>query len=140
MAHSIQTDRLLIRNFKASAIKDYYEYASIPGLGEQAGWVHHESIEESKEVLKGLIKRDDVFAIVLKSENKVIGSISISPRSYDDNLPSSLKQRSLGYLLSTKYWHHGYASEAIKAITHYAFEYLKCDILWASSLADNLRS
>ena len=42
----IETNRLLLRSFKQSDLKDFYEYASIEGVGEMAGWPHHKSIEE----------------------------------------------------------------------------------------------
>ena len=69
----IETERLLLRSFRKSDLEDLYEYAKVLGVGEMAGWKHHESIEESKLILNRFIENDKTFAIVLKSENKVIG-------------------------------------------------------------------
>ena len=45
----IQTDRLILRPFKQEDLKDFFEYASVEGVGEMAGWRHHESIEKLKK-------------------------------------------------------------------------------------------
>ena len=47
----IETERLILRPFLISDIDDLYEYASVSGVGEMAGWKHHESREESMEIL-----------------------------------------------------------------------------------------
>ena len=44
----IETDRLLLRSFKPSDLDDFYEYASVEGVGEMAGWKHHENKEISQ--------------------------------------------------------------------------------------------
>ena len=52
----LETERLILREWKLSDAKDLYEYASVPGVGEKAGWSHHESLSESKAILKDLWK------------------------------------------------------------------------------------
>ena len=47
----IETERLILRAFMPSDLDDFYEYASVEGVGEMAGWHHHESIEKSQEIL-----------------------------------------------------------------------------------------
>ena len=49
---TIETERLLLRPFAESDLEDFYAYASVPGVGEWAGWPHHESIETSMKILK----------------------------------------------------------------------------------------
>lgn len=34
----IETERLILRPFKQSDLDDFYEYASVEGVGEMAGW------------------------------------------------------------------------------------------------------
>ena len=70
----IKTDRLILRAFNDSDLKDFYEYAKTPGLGEMAGWPHHQSIEDTKKVLDNFKKDKDVLAI--EKEGKVIGSLN----------------------------------------------------------------
>lgn len=43
----IETKRLILRSWRESDLNDFYEYASVDGVGEMAGWKHHESIKTS---------------------------------------------------------------------------------------------
>ena len=47
----IKTERLTLRPWKNSDLDDFFEYASVPGVGEAAGWPHHKTKEESKNIL-----------------------------------------------------------------------------------------
>jgi len=52
---NLETSRLLLRPFCESDLADLYAYASVPGVGEMAGWPHHESIEASEGILRSFI-------------------------------------------------------------------------------------
>ena len=39
----IETERLVLRAFRQSDLEDFFEYASVDGVGEMAGWQHHEN-------------------------------------------------------------------------------------------------
>lgn len=73
----IETERLILRPFKKSDLEDFYEYASVNGVGEMAGWNHHKNIVESAAILDEFINEDKTFAIFLKESNKVIGSLGV---------------------------------------------------------------
>lgn len=73
----LETDRLILRPWKEADLNDFYQYASIPGVGEMAGWKHHNSIEVSEKILQSFISGKNVFAIVYKENNKVIGSLGL---------------------------------------------------------------
>ena len=47
----IHTARLILRAWREEDLHDFYEYASVEGVGEKAGWKHHQSVEESKKIL-----------------------------------------------------------------------------------------
>lgn len=63
----IETERLILRAFKPTDLEAFYEYASVEGVGEMAGWKHHKSIDESQEIMNSFINNDKVFAICLKA-------------------------------------------------------------------------
>ena len=44
----LETERLTLRALAMADLDDFYAYASMPGVGERAGWKHHESREESE--------------------------------------------------------------------------------------------
>lgn len=46
---TIETERLILRPWKQTDLDDFFEYASVDGVGEMAGWKHHE-IKKSLKV------------------------------------------------------------------------------------------
>ena len=132
----IETDRLVLRRFKLSDLSDFYEYAKNPNVGPNAGWDFHKSKEESLLILRNFILSDEVWAIELKNEKKVIGSIGLHKDRKRDNKEAKM----LGYVLSENYWGKGYATEASKALIEYAFMELSTDILSVYHYSFNERS
>lgn len=117
-----ETERLILRPWLISDLNDFYEYASVEGVGEAAGWKHHESIEESKKILQAFIEEKNVFAIVLKDENKVIGSLGLHCSwANDDSEFKGYRQKEIGYVLSKSYWGKGLMTEAVKAVIPFCF-------------------
>ena len=43
----LETERLILRAWEITDLDDFFEYASINGVGEKAGWEHHKSKDES---------------------------------------------------------------------------------------------
>jgi len=125
----IITKRLIIRPWKVEDSSDLYEYAKSELVGPRAGWKPHKSEEESKEIINMFIKNNDSYAIVLKSENKVIGSIGLHNRKPDIDL-QDLEQREIGYVLNPKYWGNGYMPEAVNAIIDYGFNKINLELIW----------
>ena len=37
----LKTNRLILRPWRLEDLDDFYEYASVEGVGEMAGWKHH---------------------------------------------------------------------------------------------------
>ena len=68
----LETERLILRAWEIKDLDNFFEYASVNGVGEKAGWEHHKSKDESLEILKMFIDEKKVFAIVLKENQKVI--------------------------------------------------------------------
>lgn len=135
---TLETKRLILRLWQDSDLEDLYEYASKEGVGENAGWPKHNSIEDSKEVLDMFISLKDVYAILYKENNKVIGSVGIHDRTKDEY--SSKTQKEIGYVLSKSYWGQGLMSEAVKEVIKYCFNDLNIDILWCGHFDFNERS
>ncbi|MCK7489256.1 MAG: GNAT family N-acetyltransferase [Anaerotruncus sp.] len=118
----LTTPRLELREWKLEDAPDMFAYASPPTVGPAAGWPVHQSLEESETIIRRFIQSDDTWAVVLKSENKVIGSVG--PHAKTD-LKGHV-ERELGYVLSTPYEGHGLMTEACQAVIAYAFDELKC--------------
>lgn len=137
---TLETKRLILRNFKESDLNDFFEYASVEGVGEKAGWPHHTDVEVTKKILHEFIEKDEVYAVVLKDTNKVIGSLGLHHNSFDPEAYPDAVQRELGYVLAKPYWGKGLMPEAVKAAITYAFEELKLDVLWCGHFEENHQS
>ena len=136
---SLNSERLILRNWQESDSSDLYEYAKSELVGPNAGWKPHQNEEESKEIIKMFIKNNDSYAIVLKSENKVIGSIGLHHRKPDETL-NDLKQREIGYVLNPNYWGKGFIPEAVNCLLNYGFNELNLDLIWCGHFDFNNNS
>ena len=127
----IETERLLLREFERHDLCDLYEYASVEGVGEMAGWKHHETIEKTQEILNNFIEENKTFAIVLKENNKVIGSLGIEKYGMEHALTEfdGYLGRELGFVLGKNYWGKGLMPEAVSAVIRYLFDDLHFDFL-----------
>ncbi len=127
----IETSRLFLRPFCLDDLDDFYHYASVEGIGERAGWAHHQNIDESLQILNLFIANDNVFAIVDKSTNRVIGSLSVEKYRMEDKLTEfdNYLGRELGFVLSKDFWGKGLATEAVNGVVDYLFNELNIDFL-----------
>ena len=71
----IETERLILRAWQESDLNDFFEYASVDGVGQRCGWIPHKNREESRGILAMFIAEKKTFA--LEYEGKVIGSLGI---------------------------------------------------------------
>ena len=137
----LETDRLILRAWEITDLDDFFECASVKGVGEKAGWEHHKSKDKSLEILKMFIEEKKVFAIVLKENQKVIGSIGIEELSEElDKDLDNLLGRELGYVLNKDYWNKGIMKEAVSKVVDYCFNTLKLNFLMASYFNYNIAS
>ena len=129
--HAIETERLLLRPFRQTDLQDLYEYASVEGVGEMAGWKHHETIEETQGILNMFIEEDKTFAIVFKETGKVIGSLGVDAYGTEESLTefADYQGREIGYVLGKNYWGQGLMPEAVTAVIDYLFNELDLDFL-----------
>ena len=134
-----ETDRLILRPWRGSDLEDLYAYASVPGVGEMAGWNHHKTIEESRLILDMFIEGKKTFALELKETGKVIGSLGLEEQDPDPEKNGKLG-REIGYVLSKDYWGKGLMPEAVNAVIHYCFSMLKFDYLTCGHFLHNSQS
>ena len=116
----LTTERLTLRPWRESDLNDFYEYASVDGVGQMAGWIPHRNIEESRRILSSFMKQKKTFALEYKG--KVIGSLGVEAYS-EENYPEldALQGREIGYVLSRAYWGQGLMPEAVKAVIDWLF-------------------
>lgn len=137
MYQSLETEHLILREWRLEDAEDLYEYASNPKVGPMAGWAPHPDRAYSLEVLKRYRESGDIWALVLRETGKVIGQL----RMYPDEDRGKYVAKYISYALSADYWGRGLMTEAVKAVIRYAFEELDgIDLLSVFHSPDNART
>lgn len=137
----LETERLVLRPWQQKDLQDFYTYASVPGVGECAGWKHHENIAESEAILNRFIEGRHTFALVDKRTGKVIGSLGLMPpdifAAQEDETAFGCE---IGYVLSRDDWGRGLMTEAVKRAVWYCMEELGMDYVTCAHFMENDRS
>jgi len=137
----IETERLTLRAFAKADLQDLYNYARVPGVGEMAGWPHHESIETTRTILDIFLANRDVFALWHKADKKVIGSLGLHSAWINrEEEYKHLKAKNIGYVLSKDYWGKGLMPEALQAVIHYGFTTLEMEAFSIEHFVENAQS
>ena len=137
----LETDRLIIREWSEMDLEDFFEYAKVEGVGQMAGWNPHTSIQESKTILELFIKGKKTFALELKENHKVIGSLGLETLSLSlSDEYENLVGREIGYVLSKDYWGKGLMPEAVNRVIKFCFEKENYDYLMCSHSVINSQS
>ena len=136
----IETERLILRPWRETDLEDFYEYAKVDGVGQLAGWLPHKSIEESRVILSMFIAEKKTFALELKENGKVIGSLGLEDREEELEVWENSMGREIGYVLSKDYWGQGLMPEAVKAVIDHCFKELSFDWLTCGYFIRNSQS
>ena len=137
MLETIETERLVLRAPTLEDLDSFYEYAQKPNIGLTAGWLPHESKEESLIILNDFINKEDVWAITIKPSNKMVGTIGLKVRDFEEAVNGICE---LGYAIDDIYWNQGYTSEATKAIIAHAFNVYEVEKIIAGHSINNIAS
>lgn len=136
-AHTLETERLLVRPFQEEDAEAFFACCQNPNLGNNAGWAPHKTIEESREILQNVfIGQENIWAMTLKDTQQLIGSIGIVPDPKRENP----QVRMLGYWLDEAHWGKGYMTEAVQAVLNYGFNELQLSLITANCYPHNKRS
>jgi [ribosomal protein S5]-alanine N-acetyltransferase len=128
----LETERLIIRSFKETDVKDVFEY-----LSDETVMEYIEPIMTYEKVVSFIhntgIKNKLVFAMVLKNINKVIGHLIF--HKYTNK-----KIYEIGWIINKEYWNKGYAVEVSKKAIEYGFEELKIKKIIGETEEKNIKS
>ena len=136
---TLKTPRLILRPWRESDLDDFFEYASVDGVGQMAGWIPHRDKDESQAILAKFIAGKKTFA--MERSGKVIGSLGIE--KYREELCPEFadkKCRMLGFVLAKPYWGQGLMPEAVNEVIRYLFEEVGLDAIFCAHFLRNTRS
>ena len=134
-----ETERLILRPWRDNDAEDLYLYARDPQVGPIAGWPPHTSVENSLEIIRTVFSKPETYAIVLKSDDRPVGSIGLLFNG-DGIAPIGETEVELGFWIGVPHWGRGYAPEASHRLIRYAFEQLHVTTVWCGYYDGNLKS
>lgn len=107
-----ETDRLILRRYRESDLQDLYEYLSD---AEVVKFEPYQPMtpEETEKNLEWRISTEEMIAVELKSNQKMIGNVYLGKREFE-----SLE---IGYVFNKEYWGKGYAKESCEKLIASAF-------------------
>ena len=136
MCMKIETERLIIRKFEMNDYFDLFEMCSDPNTAYLAGWRPHKDLNTSKNVVLNYMYSGETYAIILKEEDKLIGTVSL----YKEVFRKDVGARELGFCLNKDYREKGYMTEAVGKILEYGFKHLDISYIFAYTMPNNLHS
>ena len=137
----LETERLIIRRWNENDAEDLFKYASDPDIGPIAGWPVHQSIDESRDVIKNVFDGPEAYAICLKEDGKAIGAIELMLFGHPGtDLVKADDECELGYWLGKPFWGQGIMPEATKEMLRHAFEDLGMKKVWCGYYEGNNKS
>lgn len=135
--HSIETDRLLLRQLQMEDVYEYYE--RLFGDADVSRYMLFEPHQDIAESLESLQRKLDKYeqggfycwGITQKEEDGLIGLVELLRFDEEDSSCSFV------YMLGCNYWNQGYGTEALKAVFRFAFEELEIERITADHMAKN---
>lgn len=117
----IETDRLILRKFVIEDVEQsFINWASDCESSKYFAFYPHKEMSDTENIINQWLKAyqsgtNYIWAIVEKNSNEVIGNISA------DSSYQVLNICEVAYMLGSKWWNKGFATEALNAIVHYLF-------------------
>lgn len=136
----LTTNRLVLRRWEESDAEDLYLYAKNPAIGPPAGWQPHKSVEESREIIKKVLRGPEAYAVCLKEDGKAIGAVELMRGGSSVNKLKNNDECELGYWIAKPFWGQGLIPEAAKEMLRRAFEDLHMSKVWCGYYDGNEKS
>lgn len=134
---TIETKRLILRPWNDFDAIELFDLAKEPEIGYWCGWEPHKHIRDSMFALHNFLEVNESYAICLKENGEIVGSISLTKR---ENSSSKDPEYELGFWIGKQYWNNGYATEASKKLIVHAFDELMAKKLWCGYYDGNKQS
>ena len=134
---TIESDRVVLRKVEPTDAADIYAYAKVPEVSKFLPWTPHQSIEDSKRFISGVLYSTDIqpgssrltWVLVLKSSSHVVGT-------FDFQNWGEHKRVDVGYALGRPYWNQGIMTEVLTRMIKCGFE--EMDLNRIQSTCDDL--
>jgi len=136
----LETERLILRPWTDDDAEALFKYASVPDIGNAAGWPPHTSVEMSRQVIRDYLSAPETYAVVLKETGEPIGCCGLVTPGMRPNECIGANDAEIGYWLGKPHWGHGLIPEAVDALIDHAVTTLQKKTLWIGFYPDNIKS
>ncbi len=136
----LETKRLILRPWKEEEAEVLYQYAKDPRVGPAAGWPAHTSVENSREIIAGVLSAPETYAVVLKRTGEPVGCIGLSVGDKSRIQGIRPDEGEIGYWIGVPHWGQGLIPEAVRELTRHGFEDLGLTALWCGYYEGNDKS
>lgn len=149
---TLQTLRLILRPWRESDAEDLYRFASDPLVGPSAGWAPHTSVENSREIIRGVLSAEETYAIILRFDmidgisgdvipaGTAVGSVGIMFPGHGSRPNLRDNEAEIGYWIARPLWGRELVPEAVWAIMGRCFDVLGLERLWCGFYEGNQAS
>jgi len=128
---TVETKRLILRDFRIEDWKAVHAYASDPKAVTHIPWGPN-SADQTIDFVRQAVedatrpnRRKFEFAIVLREEDRVIGGTGIRLSGTEN------RDAGMGYIVLPAFWNRGIATEAAAAIVEFGFRQHGLHRIWA---------
>ncbi len=135
----LETKRLILRPWEDADAPALYRYARDPRVGPAAGWPVHTSVENSREIIAGVLSAPETYAVVLRLTGEPVGSAGLMVRP-NGNCRWPDGEGEIGYWIGVPYWGQGLIPEAVRALLARGFCELELHTIWCGYFDGNEKS
>ena len=136
----IETERLILREWKDTDILPFYEMGQDPRVMEYfpSLWTM-EMVKDfiSRMKIQLVEKNYTLWAVEEKKAQQFIGFVGLNEPTWEAAFTPCIE---IGWRIAFSFWGKGYASEAAKAVLDYSFNELELLELVSFTVTNNLRS
>lgn len=140
MKLQLDTERLLLRQFKASDLETFFAYRNDPEVARYQGWEYPYPREKAVEFIRtmALVTPSNSswlqIALELKSTGQLVGDVAFFIKREDE------RQAMVGYSLARPFWGNGYAFEAVSRLLAFLFDEMNLHRVSAECDVENTSS
>ena len=118
---TLETPRLLLRRMTMRDAGDIFAYSRDEEVARHVLWSAQRDVSEARDYIRFMLRRyradePSSWGIVLKSENRLVGTIGYMDYSEDNGSVE------VGYSLARRLWNGGYMTEALRRVISYTFD------------------
>ena len=138
---TLETDRIFLRQWEDGDSARLYDLAKDPQIGPRAGWPVHKDVEDSREIIRTVLRAPETYAVILKESGLPVGSVGLKePEVRFRNISEDALQMEIGYWLGREYWGNGLIPEAVQTLLSHGFEEVGCSVIWCAHYDFNTQS